>query len=145
MGIAIDSSDSIYVLDMHRILKVTVTLDGDVKVVAGSGAKGFVNGFGESARFSTPWALTFGSDGYLYVPDLDNDCIRKVDITTTEVMTYAGICQTSGAVNGLTTNATFDNPIAIAAAADNVFYASYVLRNVTDGPQGQRLRKIYTA
>ncbi|KAG6617386.1 NHL repeat-containing protein [Phytophthora cinnamomi] len=135
MGITIDSSDNIYLTDMHRVLKFTST--GEMSVVAGSGEKGFVNGIGEAARFSTPWALTIGSDGNLYVAESVNNCIRKIDLATTEVTTYAGICETSGSTDGLAANATFENIHAIAAAANNVFY-------VTDGPQGQRLRKIYT-
>ncbi|KAE9290934.1 hypothetical protein PF008_g25455 [Phytophthora fragariae] len=136
MGIAIDSSDNIYITDQHRVLKFTLT--GEMSVVAG-GTQGSLNGVGESARFSTPWALTIGSDGDLYVADSDNNCIRKINVTTAEVTTYAGICGTSGATDGLAANATFEMPLAIAAAPDNVFY-------VMDGPgrQGLRLRKIYT-
>ncbi|KAE9279149.1 hypothetical protein PR003_g28310 [Phytophthora rubi] len=94
MGIAIDSSDNIYITDQHRVLKFTLT--GEMSVVAG-GTQGSLNG------------------------------------------RYAGICGTSGATDGLAANATFEMPVAIAAAPDNVFY-------VMDGPgrQGLRLRKIYT-
>ncbi|EGZ21470.1 hypothetical protein PHYSODRAFT_329412 [Phytophthora sojae] len=136
MGIAIDSSDNIYITDQHRILKFT--LAGEMGVVAGR-VQGFLNALGELARFSTPWALTIGSDGNLYVVDSDNNCIRKVDLTTREVTTYAGICLTSGTTDGLATDATFQMPVAIAAAADNIFY-------VVDGPSraGYRVRKIFT-
>ncbi|GMF22224.1 unnamed protein product [Phytophthora fragariaefolia] len=137
MGITIDSSDNIYITDQHRVLKFTTT--GEKTVLAGSETAGYVDAVGGSARFSTPWALTIGSDGGLYIADSDNNCIRKLNLTTTEVTTYAGICEASGSTDGLATNATFEMPVAIAAAADNVFY-------VVDGPyrQGYRLRKIYT-
>ncbi|KAG6617458.1 NHL repeat-containing protein [Phytophthora cinnamomi] len=136
MGIAIDSADNIYITDQHRVLKFT--LAGEMSVVAG-GTKGFLNAVGEAARFSTPSAITIGLDGDLYVVDSDNNCIRKIDLTTREVTTYAGICETSGTTDGLAVNATFEMPLAIAAAPGNVFY-------VTDGPYGQglRLRKIFT-
>ncbi|KAJ8538918.1 hypothetical protein ON010_g12955 [Phytophthora cinnamomi] len=111
-GLAVDSS-------RNAVLKFTST--GEMSVVAGSGEKGFVNGIGEAARFSTPWALTIGSDGNLYVAESVNNCIRKIDLATTEVTTYAGICETSGSTDGLAANATFENIHAIAAAANNVF------------------------
>ncbi|KAE8894067.1 hypothetical protein PF003_g21678 [Phytophthora fragariae] len=114
-GITIDSTDNICITDKNRVLKFTPTVE--MSVVAGSGMSGFVNAVGESARFSTPWGLTIGSDGGLYVADADNNCIRRVNLTT-----YAGICQTSGTIDGLISNATFENPVDIAAAADSVFY-----------------------
>ncbi|GMF19113.1 unnamed protein product [Phytophthora fragariaefolia] len=137
LGITIDSSDNIYITGQHRVMKFTST--GEMSVVAGSEVSGFVNGVGESARFNNPFAVTVGSDENLYVADRSNHCIRKIDLTTREVTTYAGMCTTPGSANGLATNAMFDTPLAIAAAADNVFY-------VTDGPYGQgtRLRKIYS-
>ncbi|KAE9025009.1 hypothetical protein PF002_g5528 [Phytophthora fragariae] len=63
-GITIDSTDNICITDKNRVLKFTPTVE--MSVVAGSGMSGFVNAVGESARFSTPWGLTIGSDGGLH-------------------------------------------------------------------------------
>ncbi|KAE9126452.1 hypothetical protein PF010_g5255 [Phytophthora fragariae] len=134
MGIAIDSSDTIYVTDENRVLKFT--LAGSMAVVAGSKSSGFVDAVGETARFSSPWALAFGSDGDLYVSDTYNDCIRKVSLSTGEVTLYAGVAQQPGTADGPATSATFGTTMAIAAAPDNVLY-------VADG-MGKHLRKIYT-
>lgn len=50
---------------------------------------------------------------YLFISDTDNHCIRKVDLLTAEVTTYAGKCEVSGFKDGPTDINRFNKPKGI--------------------------------
>lgn len=79
-GVAVGADGTLYVADTsgNRIATVDTAGDSEFTVLAGSGAKGFVDGDGESARFFFPAGLAVGPDGTLYVADPFNDRIRAV-------------------------------------------------------------------
>lgn len=69
-----------------------VPVIGEITTVAGTGTIGF-SGDGRRAReaaFSYPADVAIGSDGSLYISDLGNDRIRKVEAGTELVTTIAG-------------------------------------------------------
>jgi len=64
---------------------------GAIVLLAGNGAKGFVDGVGTSAKFSNPSGIAIDPiHQNLYVADKENHAIRKVAIATAEVTTIAG-------------------------------------------------------
>jgi len=90
-GIALDSSDNLYIADTknHRIRKVDTS--GIVTTVAGTGTAGY-NGDGiaaTSAQLNNPYNMRFDSAGNLYIADQFNHRIRKVD-TSGIITTFAG-------------------------------------------------------
>lgn len=135
-GIAVDSSDNLYVADSnnHRIRKVTP--DGTVTTFAGS-TNGSANGVGTAAQFSNPDDIAIDSNGDFYVADRGNNQIRKITASGT-VTTLAG-STTSGMVDGQGTAARFYSPRNVAVdASGNVYVGDgnnnvYGIRKITSG------------
>jgi len=121
-GIILDASGNLYVVDTgnHAIRKVTP--DGTVSTLAGSGGTGYVNGTGTAAMFQSPWNLTFGPGGHLYVADTGNNRIRQVTLAGV-VTTYAG-SGTAGYADGAFGNARFSAPRGIVADPEGNLYVS---------------------
>ena len=68
----------------------------NITILAGStsGGKGYVDGTGASVRFNTDLlsnTITADSVGNLYIADRNNNCIRKLNITTNEVTTFQSV------------------------------------------------------
>ncbi|WP_218925184.1 Ig-like domain-containing protein [Vibrio sp. ES.051] len=77
-SLSIDTEGNLFVTDRmaHRVVKIST--DKTVSHIAGS-KKGFQNGSGTSAQFSSPEGITIDRDGNLYVVDFDNKKFRKVE------------------------------------------------------------------
>lgn len=76
--VAVGPDGVLYVSDSgnHRIR--TISPDGTVGTLAGSGVAGNTNGTGTAAQFSSPSGLSVAADGSVYVADLGNKSIRKI-------------------------------------------------------------------
>lgn len=77
------------------------------------------DGVGEGARFNKPFGLAW-LNGYLYVADMLNHAIRRIDVNGTDgtpgyVKTFAGKCEVSGNADGLGQEASFFQPYLILA------------------------------
>ena len=94
-GLAVDQHDNVYLSDLfHRVCKIDGAT-GKFSVVAGS-VVGF-SGDGGPARdalLQTPWRLSVGAAGNLYITDHGNRRVRKVDAQTGIISTVAGNGQT---------------------------------------------------
>jgi DNA-binding beta-propeller fold protein YncE len=99
--------------DAHRIRRIAP--DGVVSTVAG-GARGFTDGAGAAAAFSTPSGLALATDGTLYLADTGNHAIRRITAGG-EVSTLAGDGM-PGYADGPAHRARFNGPIGMAVAAD---------------------------
>lgn len=85
-GIAVDSSNNIYVADLHRVnrmpssdplLRTAVTIAGKIDTA------GFRNGNTSESTFSNPFGIVINEvHECVFVADRDNDKIRKIDISS---------------------------------------------------------------
>lgn len=98
----------------HRIRRIE---NGIVTTIAGTGVAGFADGPVASAKFNSPEGINvynFYPDGeVITVVDRGNHCLRQ--IKNGQVSTLAGLCGTSGMVNGSGTAARFNDPSDIAS------------------------------
>jgi sugar lactone lactonase YvrE len=134
-GVAVDSFGNVYVADYsnNRIRKITSA--GVVTTLAGKNTATYVDGIGTNAGFNIPTAVGVDSIGNVYVCDLTNDYIRKID-STGVVTTLAGK-GTGTYVDGIGTNAGFNAPRGIVIdCAGNIY--------VNDS-SNNRIRKITSA
>ncbi|MFZ0499837.1 MAG: NHL repeat-containing protein, partial [Steroidobacteraceae bacterium] len=128
-GIAVDSSDNLYVADRNNNEIRKISSSDVVSLLAGSasGTAGSANGTGTAATFSAPYGIAVDSLGNLYVADAASSEIRLVTPSAV-VTTYAGSTQ-AGNVNGPASTAQFNYPVGIVIdASDNL----YIGDNVND-------------
>ena len=114
VGIAVDSSGTLYVSDSnnHTIRKMTPS--GTVTTWAGSpGVDGTDDGTGSAARFSKPAELKIDRNNNLFVVDSFSHTIRRIS-TNAMVTTVAGSAGNSGATDGSGSQARFFNPYGLA-------------------------------
>src|SRR5262249_20325519 len=77
------------------------------------------NSNGLLAEFNQPMGIAISpDDSFLYITDSENQLIRKVNISTTEVTTVAGIAGSSGANDGAANSATFRSPKGICISSN---------------------------
>ncbi|MGI4870785.1 MAG: hypothetical protein ACRYFX_06340 [Janthinobacterium lividum] len=143
-GIVADpSGTALYVADANnnRIRKVDLTSGattyGNVTTLAGS-TSGTADGLGTAAQFNSPNGVAVTSGGVaLYVADVNNSRIRKVDLasgaTYGNVTTLAG--STAGYIDGLGTAAKLASPSGV------VIDPSGTALYVTD-TSNNRIRKV---
>ncbi len=109
-GIAVDSSDNLYVADTHNHLIRKIDSSGTVTTLAGqAGITGSADGQGTAASFYSPKGIAVDTLGNLYMADTDNRLIRKIDPSGT-VTTLAGQAGITGSADGQGTAASFNNP-----------------------------------
>jgi len=136
-GLAIDRDGTLYIVDTfnHQVKKL---FNGVVTLIAGDGKEGHADGVGSAARFNRPQGCALDGKGNLYVADAQNDIIRKINLATSTVTTYAGQIDKHGYEDGELKSAKFNNPFDLAYDINtNTLYVSepyngYV-RGVRDG------------
>lgn len=81
------------------------------------GKAGYSNGIGTAAMFDQPSAAEFDEDGYMYVADKYNHCIRRIS-PEGEVTLWAGKPRQSGYKDGLPDEAMFNQPEGLTILTD---------------------------
>jgi streptogramin lyase len=88
-----DREGHLYVVDMsnHAVRRI----DAKTRVIttiAGTGAPGYSGDGGpaNAAQLKQPHSIQFGPDGHLYICDIGNHVIRKVDLKSMQISTFAG-------------------------------------------------------
>jgi gliding motility-associated-like protein len=134
-GIASDALGNIYVADAGNNQIKKITPGGVVTVFAGSGNLGAADGQGTAASFARPWGLTMDGKGNIYVADAGNNLIRM--ITPSGVVSTIAGSGSKGANNGISSQATFNNPAGVAVdKAGNVYVVdsdNNLIRKITPG------------
>src|SRR5262249_43798352 len=107
-----------------RAPQVTMT-SGVISTVAGTGTAGFGGdgGAATSAQLNVPYAVAVDAAGNLYIADLNNSRVRKVDAVTGVIATVAG----NGAPgfsgdSGPATAAQLDHPSGLAIDGAGILY-----------------------
>jgi sugar lactone lactonase YvrE len=93
IGVAVDASGNIYIADYanNRIRKVTVST-GIITTIAGNGNYGFSgdNGLAVNAQIYGPYGIALDNSGNVYIADVNNNRIRKVNSSSGIITTIAG-------------------------------------------------------
>ena len=134
-GVAVDSSNDVFVADFgnHTIRKITPA--GMVSTLAGlAGAPGTNDGTGDAARFNLPYGLAVDRSNVIYVADSSNHTIRKISPAGV-VSTLAGLPGVWGTNNGTGGAARFHTPTGVTLDPSmDVFVADYfnhAIRKIT--------------
>lgn len=137
LGIAIDRYDNIYISEEGNSAIRKIDTLGMVSTFAGSGVAGYVDGADSVAQFNSPAYMCFDDSLNLYVADVNNNVIRKID-SLGNVSTFVGE-GTAGNANGAANVATFDKPISITYdKLNHVFYVSDRNNNIIRKIDGAR-------
>ena len=136
-GLVFDAANNcLYVADKEndRIRKISLTGTYAVTTLAGSGTSSSVDGMGTAATFKKPTGITIDPTGtYLYVTDRTGNKIRRITISTAQVLTIAGSGTASTVDNATGTSATFKDPTGIAVDANFIYVSDF---------GGNKIRKI---
>ena len=122
IGVAVDSSDNVYVADTDNSTIRKITPAGAVTTLAGSaGQNGSADGTGSAARFDGPQGVAVDSAGNVYVAEYAT--IRKITPAGV-VTTLAGSAGQYGSADGTGSDARFYYPEGVAVdSMGNVYVA----------------------
>lgn len=91
--IRFDARGDLYIVDMmnHAVRKVDLKT-GVISTIAGTGKPGYSGDGGPAAlaQFKQPHSIQFGPGGDLYICDIGNHAIRRLDAKTGMISTFAG-------------------------------------------------------
>jgi len=98
-----DKAGDMYFVEMmnHVIRKVDMK-SGKISTIAGMGEQGFSGdgGAAKNARFNRPHSIQFGPEENLYVCDIGNHRIRKIDMKSGRISTFSGTGQKEKTIDG---------------------------------------------
>lgn len=110
-----------------------VAPDGTISTIAGTGQKGYSGDGGHAlkATFNLPHELRFDARGNLYIVDMVNNAVRKIDMQTKIITTIAGtgVAGYSGD-GGLAIQAQLKQPHSIQFGPDGSLYICDIGNNV---------------
>ncbi|WP_395731083.1 hypothetical protein [Prosthecobacter sp.] len=110
-----------------------VAADGTISTIAGTGKKGYSGDGGPAleATFNLPHEIRFDAKGDLYVVDMTNHVVRKIDMKTKIITTFAGtgVAGYSGD-GGPAAKAQFKSPHSIQFGPDGSLYVCDIGNNV---------------
>lgn len=126
--LAYDASGNLYIVDSgnHRVRRVTP--GGTITTVAGTGTAGFSGDGGPAvaAQLNQPTGISVDGAGNLYIADMFNDRIRKVDVNGI-ISTFAGNGyhgELSLSYGGPAVNSSLSWPTGVTAdSSGNVYIA----------------------
>jgi uncharacterized protein (TIGR03437 family) len=135
-GLALDPSGNLYIADQqnHRIRKVS---NGIITTIAGTGQPGFSGDGGpaEAAALNTPMDVKVDSHGNVYIADMLNQRVRRVDNNGT-ITTVAGTGHDGRGPDGtLAISSDLNFPAGLALDSNDDLYIvdwqNYLIRKVS--------------
>ncbi len=135
-GIAIDDLGNLYITEYRTTVVRKIDTAGQVTTLGGSGLindVGAMDGPANRARFNRPHGVDVGSGGTVFVSDMHNHSIRKID-PNGMVSTFAGELGSEGSQDGKGQEARFSKPEDVAIdSRGNIFVAdtyNYTIRKI---------------
>jgi uncharacterized repeat protein (TIGR02543 family) len=128
-GLTVDSSGNVYIADSgnNRIRKVDTS--GNISTIAGTGNAGYSGdlGLAINAELNSPFEVAVDSSGNVYIADMSNSRIRKVD-TSGYISTIVGTGNNGySGDGGAATNAELNNPAGVAVdSSGNLYIADFL-------------------
>ncbi len=116
-GVAVGPAGTIYIADtFNNQIDYVSPNTGVVKVLAGTGTYGDVDGSALSAEFADPRGIALDAPlNLLFIADRDNNVIRELNLATGMVSTVAGTgTYGNGGTNIAATSADLASPTAVA-------------------------------
>lgn len=132
-GIAIDSSNNLYIADTsnHQIRKITPA--GSVTKFAGNSTMGSTDGT-TLAKFKFPRGVTVDSAGYVYVADTGNQKIRKITPAGAVSSIAGSTTGNAGLIDAQGSSAEFSDPYGIVVTNSGFLYvtdfSNHVIRKI---------------
>jgi len=136
------AGDMFFVEMKNAIVRRVDRSTGRISTVAGTGQAGFSGDGGPAveAAFDKPHSIAFGPQGRLYVADIGNHRIRRVDLSAGVVDTFAGTGEKLPTPDGAARQGTpLNGPRAMTFGSDGTLYlalregnAVYLLDPKTD-------------
>jgi hypothetical protein len=109
----------------HTIRKMVIAT-GEVTTIAGkAGVQGTTDDTGTAARFYKPSGIVIVGD-YLYVTEWGNNTIRRIDISSLWVTTFAGTAGISGSTDDIGIAAQFWNPSGITTDGTSLYISDNI-------------------
>lgn len=131
VAVALDANRDLYIADSgnNRIRKVS---GGKINTIAGSGAAGSSAGYAgdggaaTAAMLSNPYGVRVDAAGNVYLSDIDNQVVRRIDAKSGTISTVAGVNGNYGYFaqqdGGPAASAYLDKPVGLAFdAAGNLY------------------------
>ena len=140
-GIAIDRKNTLYIADQtnHRIRQVTP--DGIIRTIAGTGKAGYSGDGGpaSAAQLNMPADVKVDGGGNIYIADMMNHRIRRID-SSGIITTVAGDGTQGRGPDGVpATSSSLNTPAAVAVAPNGDLYIAdwqnYLIRKVSFSSQ----------
>jgi len=126
-SIALSSDGAwLYIADTenHRI-RVYDMVNDVITTLAGNGTAGFADGAAATAQFNFPREIDLLDDSTLLVADSDNHRVRRVDLATGTVSTFAGTGEAAFTGDGgPASEASFNRPFHVTHDQDGNVYVS---------------------
>lgn len=117
-GITLTSSPLIlYIADAANHCIRRLDQNQILSTFAGTNQQGYLDAYGNGARFGTPLGIDFDTLRFLYVTDSAFHNIRRVDVSSTQVTTIAGT-GVPGWNDGSGIMASFNTPAAITSHSE---------------------------
>jgi sugar lactone lactonase YvrE len=117
-GIALDPSNDLFIADSNN-QRVRKVVGGTITTVAGSGNVGYSCKSGAAATsdgLHSPTGVSFDAEGFLYIADYGNQCVR-VEFSGIDIDVIGNEIPTFGGDGGLFTGAELNYPAGVAGDA----------------------------
>ncbi len=139
LGVVVDSSGNFYIADSQNDVVRKVTPADAISTFAGEYGLGFAftgdGGVATAAAFDEPGALALDNAGNMYVVDVVNNRIRKINISSNIITTIAGSNGKGySGDGGLATIANLNRPLGVAVDSSGAVY-------IADS-ENNRIRKV---
>ncbi len=134
-AVAVDAAGSLFITEQgsNRVRRIDAAT-GIITAFAGTGAAGYSGDGGPAteATLQAPYGVEADPSGSVYVADLYNHCVRRVDAATGIITTAAGTGAAGLGADGVpAAESAFDCPIGLAFdAAGNLLVAEYANHRV---------------